>query len=271
MSIQSTRPTERTPLRASFLSDGPEDEKHREALLTRYRRVVYFITFVAYAMSHFSRKSYTNVKKNMKDGGMAEDVLSQMDTGFMFCYAVGSFFSGALGDRLRPTTVVAVGLWGSAVMVMALTAGLWSDLQQNEVSTNVYFTGVWMIHGLFQSTGGPVNTSIMGNWVTSKNRGFIFGTWTCHQYIGNILAAVVTSIVLTAGLDFWWALVIPAAANAVWGVVCYSVLPPRPSEIQGLQTTSETKVTRFLSLSPSFSLSLPLSLSPCAHTHLHGE
>ena len=44
------------------------------------------------------------------------------------------------------------------------------------------------LHGLFQSTGGPVNTSIMGNWFPKKGRGLIFGLWTCHQYIGDFVA-----------------------------------------------------------------------------------
>ncbi len=40
----------------------------------------------------------------------------------------------------------------------------------------------------------------MGNWFCDKksieNRGLIFGLWTCHQYMGDITAAVCTAIVL---------------------------------------------------------------------------
>lgn len=49
-------------------------------------------------MSHFSRKSYTNVKVQLKLAGVDPILLSQMDTVFMICYAIGSFFSGKLGD-----------------------------------------------------------------------------------------------------------------------------------------------------------------------------
>jgi sugar phosphate permease len=51
--------------------------------LTRYRSWVYFVTFVAYANSHFSRKSYTNVKVQLKGSvGLDPILLSQMDTTF---------------------------------------------------------------------------------------------------------------------------------------------------------------------------------------------
>lgn len=76
----------------------------------------------------------------------------------------------------------------------------------------------------------------MGNWFDSKNRGWIFGTWTCHQYIGNIAAAVCASIILhTATVDWKWALVIPGLANLIWGLVCLHYLPERPEHV-GIET-----------------------------------
>ena len=182
-------------------------------------------------MSHFSRKSYTTVKKQLQaDAGFSTDVLSTMDTTFMFSYAIGSFFSGSLGDRMRPSTVVAAGLWGSAICVAVLCVAIWTDFMVEAPGVGdaaVLFT--WLIHGLFQSTGGPVNTAIMGGWFGAKNRGLIFGTWTCHQYIGNIMAAVVSMLILNSTLPYWWALMVPAVANFGWGCVCYA-LPSRPAE-----------------------------------------
>jgi MFS transporter, OPA family, solute carrier family 37 (glycerol-3-phosphate transporter), member 1/2 len=106
-------------------------------------------------MSHFSRKSYTNVKKQMKDeAGMTTEILSRLDTGFMFSYAIGSFFSGQLADRMHPSTIVAVGLVGSAACVMGLVFGLWADvLHTSPLLANTYFLSIWLAHGLFQSTG----------------------------------------------------------------------------------------------------------------------
>lgn len=54
----------------------------------------------------------------------------------------------------------------------------------------------------------------MGNWFCDpdsiKKRGTIFGFWTCHQYLGDITAALCTAWVLHSGLPSWWALLIPA-------------------------------------------------------------
>ncbi len=68
-----------------------------------------------------------------------------------------------------------------------------------------------------KSTG----TAVMGNWFCDKksieSRGLIFGLWTCHQYCGDITAALCTAFVLGAGLPYWWALLIPATTNFAWG------------------------------------------------------
>ncbi|CAN0571023.1 unnamed protein product, partial [Ectocarpus sp. 12 AP-2014] len=86
---------------------------------------------------------------------------------------------------------------------------------------------LWLIN-----SGGPVGTAIMGNWFGKQNRGLVFGTWTCHQYVGNIIAALVATAVLSReGVSYYWALIIPAAANAIWGLVIYMFLPPHPEEI----------------------------------------
>jgi len=211
-----------------------KSEATNAAQLKKWQILVYTITFVAYAMSHFSRKCYTNVKSNLKEeAGMSKEMLGLLDSVFMFFYAVGSYFSGSLGDRMNPSHVVGAGLYGAGFCVVLFAAGVWFDLVNTTSSVwlyTTYFVLIWTLHGLFQSTGGPVNTAIMGNWFSKENRGLIFGTWTCHQYMGNIIAAVVSAVVLSSGYPYWWALVIPAVCNIVWGLVCTFLLPPRPAD-----------------------------------------
>ena len=92
-----------------------------------------------------------------------------------------------------------------------------------------------MMHGFFQSVGGPVGTSIMGNWFSSKNRGYIFGTWTCHQYIGNITAAIVSSAVVSIFmLDYTVSLLIPAVLTILCGLLCMFYLPESPQDVFGI-------------------------------------
>lgn len=83
-------------------------------------------------MSHFSRKSYTNVKVQLKEDGMDAIILSRMDTVFMFCYAIGSFFSGNIGDNYHAPTVIGLGLIGSGICVSLLMIGVRLDIPHAE-------------------------------------------------------------------------------------------------------------------------------------------
>lgn len=65
-----------------------------------------------------------------------------------------------------------------------------------------------------------VAATIMDNWFgdgkSVNNRGLIFGVWSCHRSFGELSAALCTAWVLTYGLEYWWAIFIPAVMNVVW-------------------------------------------------------
>ena len=83
----------------------------------------------------------------------------------MATYAVGSVISGRLGDLFRPTTVVAVGLIGSAFCLAMMTMALIWDFEHLSASYgSAFYLFTYFVFGFFQSTGGPVGTAIMGNW-----------------------------------------------------------------------------------------------------------
>jgi len=222
-------------------SDQVEANK---SALSRYQIWVFFVTFISYANSHFSRKSYTQVKTQLKSqAGMSAKFLGAMDTMFMFSYALGSFLMGNLGDRLRPAAVVGVGLWGAGICVLLFAQGAILKLPEyadHDPSKYPYYVTIvagylilWLFQGIFQATGGPVCTAMMGSWFPAKGRGTIFGFWTCHQYIGNIISAFVAAAVLspTSGLEYWWNMVIASTASIIWGVVLFWFTPSRPEEV----------------------------------------
>jgi sugar phosphate permease len=202
------------------------------AAKAKWQKLVFLITFLNYAMAHFSRKCYTNVKTDLVEAGVDKIILSQMDTAFMFTYAIGSFISGRLGDMFPQNVIIGVGLLGST-----LCLGMIQVFEQSDVIHSNYGFGFFLfvmaqfIHGLFQSTGGPVNTSIMGNWFPKKGRGLIFGLWTCHQYIGDIVAALATAWIINAGFAWQYALLLPGVLNGVTGVANFMFLPNKPSEV----------------------------------------
>jgi sugar phosphate permease len=187
-----------------------------------FHRWAFFITFGGYFMSHFSRKCYSTVKQQLQtQAGYSPLVLSEMDTIFMATYAAGNIINGKLGDTFNPTTILAIGLLGSGACLFLINVAIWFDFEGfSQTLGNFFILAVYFLFGFFQATGGPVGTAVMGNWFCDtgsvKNRGTIFGFWTCHQYMGDITAALCTAWVLGIGLPYWWALLIPAIANVAW-------------------------------------------------------
>jgi OPA family glycerol-3-phosphate transporter-like MFS transporter 1/2 len=181
-------------------------EKKREEedpKLASNQQWVFLATFLNYAYAHWTRKCYTNVKVQLMDAGVSSLTLTAMDSGFMFTYAAGSFVTGMLGDRFSPTFVVGLGLLGSTLCLLLIILGASTSIVSNVAISGTFFLGVQLLHGLFQATGGPVNTAIMGNWFSKKGRGLIFGLWTCHQYVGDIVAALASAYILSLDNVDW--------------------------------------------------------------------
>jgi len=142
----------------------------------------------------------------------------------MATYAAGNVINGKLGDTYNPITILAIGLWGSGACLLVMIAAILLDLVSISVALgNVVLLSILFLFGFFQATGGPVGTAVMGNWFCDaesvKNRGLIFGFWTCHQYLGDISAALVTAWILGSGAAYWWALFVPAIANILFAFI----------------------------------------------------
>lgn len=123
-------------------------------------RWAFFVTFGGYFMAHFSRKCYSTVKQQLEDSaGYSPLILSEMDTVFMGTYAAGNIISGKLGDTFNPTTVLAIGLFGSGTCLFLINISLWFDFLSFSMTLgNFFIIAVYFMFGFFQSTGGPVGT-----------------------------------------------------------------------------------------------------------------
>lgn len=202
-----------------------DDDMEMLRRLKAYQPFAFFVTFGGYFMAHLTRKSYSTVKQQLQsEAGYSATILSAMDTTFMFTYAAGNVINGKLGDTFNPTTILAIGLWGSGTCLLVMTAAILLDLVSINVGfANFVLLSILFLFGLFQATGGPVGTAVMGNWFCDaesvKNRGKIFGFWTCHQYLGDVSAALVTAWLLGVGANWWYALLVPAILNILFAFV----------------------------------------------------
>jgi sugar phosphate permease len=212
----------------------PPVDSNRTALEAG-QRWIFLVTFLNYALSHWTRKSYTNVKVQLQEAGVDALTLTAMDSGFMFTYAGGSFITGQLGDRFSPVRIIACGLLGSTVCLFSMIFGVSPWVTSSSALVGMWFLGTQLIHGAFQATGGPVNTAIMGNWFPAKGRGLVFGLWTCHQYVGDILAAFFSAWVLSIDLNWRYVILVPAVVNGLWSIVNFLFVPATPEQC-GIET-----------------------------------
>ena len=129
-------------------------------LSATHHRWAFFVTFGGYFMAHFSRKCYSTVKQQLQtEAGYSPLILSEMDTVFMGTYAAGNIISGKLGDTFNPTTVLAIGLFGSGICLFLINISLWFDFLSFSLTLgNFFIIAVYFLFGFFQSTGGPVGT-----------------------------------------------------------------------------------------------------------------
>jgi len=212
---------------------GSDADAENLKKLRAYQPVAFAITFGGYLMAHFSRKSYSTVKRQLEtQAGYSPLLLSSMDTVFMATYAIGNVVNGKLGDTFNPTTILALGLFGSGVTLFLINSLIWFDIEhKSEILGSVLILGFYSLFGFAQATGGPVGTAVMGNWFCDKRseqrRGLIFGFWTCHQYVGDVLAQFVSAAIFATNppLPYWYCLLIPALANVLWGFVTAKLVP----------------------------------------------
>lgn len=132
---------------------------------------VFLATFVNYAMAHWTRKSYTNVKVQLMRAGVSPLTLTAMDSGFMFTYAGGSFITGQLGDRFSPVNVVGAGLLGSTMCLLLIILGASTSIISNAAICGTFFLTCQMLHGAFQATGGPVRRKLFPQRAIYFSRG----------------------------------------------------------------------------------------------------
>lgn len=244
----------------SLSIEKDKDSVYDEANAAKYAKAqnwIFTATFINYAMAHWTRKSYTNIKSQMMAAGISPLTLTAMDSGFMMTYAAGSFITGQLGDHFSPVAVIGGGLLGSTICLFLIVYGTSLSVIQNAAFCGTWLLICQLLHGAFQATGGPVNTAIMGGWFPAKGRGLIFGLWTCHQYVGDIVAAIASAYIISIGWDYRLAMTIPAVVNGIWAFVNFYLVPNTPAEA-GLITKADQMKAKSKSSSTSADQTSPI-------------
>ncbi|XP_009763555.1 putative glycerol-3-phosphate transporter 5 [Nicotiana sylvestris] len=214
--------------------------------LTFHKFLVLFLTFIAYAAFHASRKPPSIVKSVLGpeikaqngtngwapfEGPSGPHRLGELDLAFLLAYSIGMYFAGHIGDNIDLRLFLTVGMVGSGILVIAFGLGYFLD-----VHWLLFFVIVQILCGLFQSIGWPCVVAVIGNWFGKAKRGLIMGVWNSNTSVGNIIGSLVASSVLSFG--WGWSFLLPGIFILVVAAFVYMFLVVSPDHI-GLELASK--------------------------------
>jgi len=211
--------------------------KLRTVLL--FQVVIFIVTFALYAAVHAVRKTIGNVVKPLKGINYSPEFFGYMNSAFMLSYSIGMVFTGALGDKFRPTTVLLVAC--ACVAAVTITFGL---LVTNFTSTSYWplYVFMWVLSGLFQSCVWPVEVKLVSGWFGKSHSGALFGIWSANSSVGNILGIGLSAMCIAIwgeGLQgVAWSFIIPSIFMMV--VVAFVYLMPLSHAEAGFAPIQET-------------------------------
>ncbi|CAN4096607.1 unnamed protein product [Withania somnifera] len=183
--------------------------------LTFHKFVVLFLTFIAYAAFHASRKPPGIVKSVLRPeikaingtetaiGPNGTHRLGEPDLAFLLAYSIGMYFAGHIGDTIDLRLFLTFGMLGSAL--------------------------AW-------SVGWPCVVAVMGNWFGKAKRWLIMGVWNSNTSVGNIIGSLVASSVF--GFGWGWSFLLPRIFILVVAALGYIFLVVIPDHI-GLELASK--------------------------------
>ena len=121
---------------------------------TYSKRFIVALCAVVYFTSYFSRKSFAAALFGILEAGaITSTTAGLVETAMFVCYGAGQLLSGFLGDRVKPTHLLAVGLGATAVcngILPLMPSGEW-------------IIPVWALNGLAQAMLWPPIVRILSD------------------------------------------------------------------------------------------------------------
>ncbi|MBC8289118.1 MAG: MFS transporter, partial [Planctomycetes bacterium] len=197
---------------------------------------VLWTLWFTYGAFYFCRTNLSAAVSGMKapevDGGLG---LSGEEVGWILAslkmaYGLGQLVNGQLSEHFRPRLLLAIGMFGSAILNVLF--GL---------STGFFFLlFVWASNGYCQSLGWTPCMRVIGNWFPVTRRGKVLGVIGTGYQITLGLTYLVASYSVEW---FGWrgALFVPSAMLAVCGIAMLFLLRENPPETASANPAGETE------------------------------
>ncbi|KAK3101050.1 hypothetical protein FSP39_000582 [Pinctada imbricata] len=222
----------------------------------RYKIFIIIFTFFCYTSYHLSRKPISVVKsvlhrncsKPLDDSDHTyinpadhdnktnwcdwapfqnddyKSLFGELDTAYLFSYAVGMFISGHIAERMNLRYFLSTGMVLSGIFTAAFGFGYFFNIH-----SIVFYIFVQILGGLVQSTGWPSVVTCMGNWYGKGKRGFIMGVWNSHTSVGNILGSLIAGAFVNHA--WGWSFVVPGIIIGALGIFAFFFLVPEPADV----------------------------------------
>jgi len=213
---------------ARFFLTGPDaiplaDEAEIKRRYRRSRISVFLSITLGYAMYYVIRQGYAVVKKPLMEAGVFDAAqLGQIGSIFFFTYMIGKCLNGFLADRLNIKRFLALGLFGSASLLVMM----------GFCSSFYLFAVLWGLCGWFQTFGAAPCVVSLNQWFSNKERGTLYGVWFSAHNIGTGLTYIFTAHIVAA---FGWHMgfITPGVLGISAAVFLYLFMYDRP-QVYGL-------------------------------------
>lgn len=148
----------------------------------------YVTTYIAYLFATMLRQALPITKNSLLEvmpfnEGHGTTYLGMLDTLFLGSYALGSFISGWISDRISAKLLLVVSIFLSIVFCGLIAC---------QIPSLIYFAVFFTMAGLTQSAIWPSCFLLLG----MKPRGLTLGVWNTHGNIGAISGKILGAVFL---------------------------------------------------------------------------
>ena len=161
--------------------------------------------------------------------GISLTTLGWMSTALFWCYAVGQFINGNLGDRVGARVMMSLGAILSCLLNWVVSFG------QNVTSLFI----PWGANGFAQSMAWAPGSRLISNWWGHHERGKVFGFYVFAAGMSSVLAFTTSLIVLDVlHLGWRWIFRLPVLLMLLGGITYFLTARNRPEDI-GFKTNTQ--------------------------------
>ena len=182
-----------------------------------------------YFTSYFSRKDFAAVTVGMLQANVLEkDVAGLIGTAMFVMYGIGQIISGYLGDRMKPKTLISLGLGATALCNLAMPF----------ISKEHLMIPIWALNGLAQAMLWPPIVHILSEYLPHETYVKANLLVTAAAHISTILLYLYVPICLN--YMSWQAVFISAATLTAitLAVFVIGLAICLPSNAENIQTNT---------------------------------